>query len=229
VVARIACGGYSDWPFQPAASTRGSWARCRRHQARGPRCFSGSARHCIAHSLNGGGDRRGARLRLDGCPARASLLSCPGHRGIFLNARPLPAHGLETARGERRGLRPDEACTLGAGENQGYKYVRSPHRLRHVRTYAAARRRAEVYLSGGERRSVCELCKSRAVNEGWAREGTVPEYEEVPRSPDRRRLFLHRLRLRRDSGSRELATTSSVGDVNESVTSRPPTRGQETT
>jgi hypothetical protein len=36
----------------------------------------------IAHSLNGGGDRRGARLRLDG-PARASLLSCPGHREIF--------------------------------------------------------------------------------------------------------------------------------------------------
>ncbi len=30
-------------------------------------------------------------------------------------------------------------CSLGAGENQGYKYVRCPHRLRYLRTYAAAR------------------------------------------------------------------------------------------
>jgi hypothetical protein len=68
------------------------------------------------------------------------------------------------------------------------------------------------------------------VNEGWAREGTVPEYEEVsPKSSDRRRSFLHRLRLRRDPGSRERATTSPVDDVNESVTSPPPARGQVTT
>jgi hypothetical protein len=85
-----------------------------------------------------------------------------------------------------------------------------------------------VYLSGGARRSVCGLCKSRAVNEGWAPEGTVPEYREVPRSPDRRRSFLHRLRLRRDSGSRERATTSPVDDVDESTTSPPPTRAQDT-
>jgi hypothetical protein len=90
--------------------------------------------------------------------------------------------------------------------------------------------RAEVYLSGGARRLVCELCKSRAVNEGWAREGTVPESEEVsPKSPGRRRSFLDRLRLRRDSGARERATRSPVDEFNESATSPPPTRGQETT
>jgi hypothetical protein len=36
------------------------------------------------------------------------------------------------------------------------------------------------------------------------------------------------LRLRRDFGSRERATTSSVDDVNESTTSPPPTRAQDT-
>ena len=34
---------------------------------------------------------------------------------------------------------------------------------------------AEVYIDGGVRRSVCELCKSRALHEGWLREGTVPD------------------------------------------------------
>jgi hypothetical protein len=185
----------------------------------------------IAHSLNGGGDRRGARLRLDGCPARASLLSCPGYRGIFGNARPLPA---------RTASRPPVVSVAACGRMWS---VRSePVRTRDISTSDAPTacdicgrtllrgERAEVYLSGGARRSVCELCKSRAVNVGWAREGTVPESEEVsPKSPDRRRSFLHRLRPRRDSGSRERATTSPVDDVNESATSPPPTRAQETT
>ena len=39
---------------------------------------------------------------------------------------------------------------------------------------------AEVYIDGGVRRSVCELCKPRALNEGWLREGTVPQYDEQP-------------------------------------------------
>ncbi len=85
-----------------------------------------------------------------------------------------------------------------------------------------------MYVSGGARGSVCELCKSRAVNEGWVREGTVPEYDGGDTSSDRRRSFLHRLQPRRDSGSRERATTSLVDDVNESATSPPPTRAQDT-
>jgi hypothetical protein len=59
--------------------------------------------------------------------------------------------------------------------------------------------RADVYLSGGSRRSVCELCVSRAVHGGWVREGTVAEYDEDKSRVDRRRSLLSRLRPRRDS------------------------------
>jgi hypothetical protein len=57
---------------------------------------------------------------------------------------------------------------------------------------------AEVYVSGGSRRSVCELCTSRALNGGWVREGTVPEYDGSSDRIDRRRSFFSRLRSRRD-------------------------------
>ena len=57
--------------------------------------------------------------------------------------------------------------------------------------------RAEIYLSGGARRSVCELCTSRALHGGWVREGEVPEYDEASARPDRRRSLFGRLRSRR--------------------------------
>jgi len=56
--------------------------------------------------------------------------------------------------------------------------------------------RAQVYLDGTVRRSVCELCTSRAVSEGWVREGTVRSYEGRDGGPDRRRSLLGRLRRR---------------------------------
>jgi hypothetical protein len=58
--------------------------------------------------------------------------------------------------------------------------------------------RAEAYLAGESRRSVCELCTSRALNEGWIREGTVPSYQGATAPPDRRRSLLGRLRSRRE-------------------------------
>jgi hypothetical protein len=58
--------------------------------------------------------------------------------------------------------------------------------------------RAEIYLSGGSRRSVCELCTSRALHGGWLREGEVPEYDDSSARPDRRRSLFGRLRRRRD-------------------------------
>ena len=58
---------------------------------------------------------------------------------------------------------------------------------------------AEVYLDGGVRRSVCELCKSRALHEGWVREGTVPTYDAGEATSNRRGSLLHRLRRRRES------------------------------
>ncbi len=58
---------------------------------------------------------------------------------------------------------------------------------------------AEIYIDGGARRSVCELCKSRALQEGWVREGTMPTYEGNEASSARRGSFLSRLRRRRES------------------------------
>jgi hypothetical protein len=59
--------------------------------------------------------------------------------------------------------------------------------------------RAEIYLSGGTRRSVCELCTSRALHGGWVREGTVPDYEERGARIDRRRSLISRFRGWRDA------------------------------
>jgi hypothetical protein len=61
--------------------------------------------------------------------------------------------------------------------------------------------RAEVYLNGGVRRSVCELCTSRALHEGWIREGTTPPGDGREGRPDRRRSFLSRLLSRRDAAA----------------------------
>jgi hypothetical protein len=57
---------------------------------------------------------------------------------------------------------------------------------------------AAVYLNGGARHSVCELCTSRAVQGGWIREGTIPDYGETTARVDRRRSLLSRLRSRRE-------------------------------
>jgi hypothetical protein len=59
--------------------------------------------------------------------------------------------------------------------------------------------RAEIYLSGGTRRSVCELCTSRALHGGWVREGEVPAYDESSARPDRRRSLFGRRRPRRET------------------------------
>ena len=61
--------------------------------------------------------------------------------------------------------------------------------------------KAAVYLNGGARRSVCELCQERALHEGWIREGTTPAYSESDLGSDRRRSLLGRLRARRDNGA----------------------------
>jgi hypothetical protein len=61
---------------------------------------------------------------------------------------------------------------------------------------------ADTYLAGGARRAVCELCSSRALHEGWVREGSIASYEPVETSPERRSL-LGRLRTRRENGGFE--------------------------
>jgi hypothetical protein len=61
--------------------------------------------------------------------------------------------------------------------------------------------RAETYVGGGNRRSVCELCTSRALNEGWVREGTMPSFEGGSSDQDRRRSLFARMRTRRDTAN----------------------------
>jgi hypothetical protein len=59
--------------------------------------------------------------------------------------------------------------------------------------------RAEVYIAGGDRRSVCELCTSRALHEGWVREGTMPAIADSTTGTERRRSLLSRWRGRRET------------------------------
>ncbi|MDQ2759787.1 MAG: hypothetical protein M3Y17_04935 [Actinomycetota bacterium] len=70
--------------------------------------------------------------------------------------------------------------------------------------------RAEVYLNGASRRSVCELCKSRALEEGWSREGTIPAYGGGEDASQRRPSILHRLRQRREPAT--VPTPPALGD-----------------
>src|SRR3954468_3941003 len=60
---------------------------------------------------------------------------------------------------------------------------------------------ASVFLAGGARRLVCELCTPRAANEGWIREGVEQEELGVSaRGRERRGSFLSRLGSRREVG-----------------------------
>ena len=57
---------------------------------------------------------------------------------------------------------------------------------------------AEVFLAGGSRRMVCELCTARATHEGWIREGLDLSAGTRRAGSGRRRSLLSR--LRRDNG-----------------------------
>ncbi|HET9073818.1 MAG TPA: hypothetical protein VFN48_04505 [Solirubrobacteraceae bacterium] len=57
--------------------------------------------------------------------------------------------------------------------------------------------RAEVFLVGGARHQVCELCKPRALQEGWIREGSVPDYDLSALAQERRRSVFSRRRRNR--------------------------------
>jgi hypothetical protein len=80
--------------------------------------------------------------------------------------------------------------------------------------------RAEVYLNGTARRSVCELCKPRALHEGWVREGTLPDYDESGSSTERRRSLLSRLRARREATASARPSLDDELDVQSRAESR---------
>jgi hypothetical protein len=58
--------------------------------------------------------------------------------------------------------------------------------------------RAHPYLDRGTHRTVCELCRGRAEQEGWLPEGTVRTYDGAAGQRDRRRSMFGRLRRRRE-------------------------------
>ncbi len=94
--------------------------------------------------------------------------------------------------------------SVGTLENVKTRDIRTsdPHTVCDVCGRTLLRgERSEIYLHGGERRSVCELCKSRALHEGWIREGTVPDYNDGGARSERRRSLLSRLRARREAAS----------------------------
>jgi hypothetical protein len=82
--------------------------------------------------------------------------------------------------------------------------------------------RAEVYLNGGVRREVCELCTSRALHEGWIREGTMPPDDGREGRPDRRRSFLSRLLARRDAPARGAEPAVTIPEEFEQRVPEPP-------
>ncbi len=57
--------------------------------------------------------------------------------------------------------------------------------------------RTAVYINGGARKDVCELCEPRVLHEGWTREGTVAAYSDDGGRSERRTSLLGRLRGRR--------------------------------
>jgi len=83
--------------------------------------------------------------------------------------------------------------------------------------------RAEIYVNGGARRSVCELCKSRALHGGWVLEGTVPESDESSARVERRRSLFSRLRTRRDEAlAAEAPAAEAPAAADELSAERPP-------
>ncbi len=55
---------------------------------------------------------------------------------------------------------------------------------------------ADVYIDGGERRWVCDLCVPRALEDGWVREGTAPPVSPTNYGRERRRPLRQWLRAR---------------------------------
>jgi hypothetical protein len=83
--------------------------------------------------------------------------------------------------------------------------------------------RPDVFLGGGQRRMVCELCTPRATHEGWRRE--VEEQLASPRTqgPQRGRSLLGRLRQLREPA--RAADPQSTGATPPGLDLRAPTEG----
>jgi hypothetical protein len=82
--------------------------------------------------------------------------------------------------------------------------------------------KCEVFIGGGERRFVCDLCTARATNEGWVREGAGGDLALPSRGGDRGRSLLGRLRQRREAASSASAETPQNGARHRAPAPSPP-------
>jgi hypothetical protein len=87
--------------------------------------------------------------------------------------------------------------------------------------------RAEIYLNGGARRSVCDLCTARALHEGWIREGTALPGDGREAGSDRRRSLLSRLRGRREPSAPAEAPAPLRAEPEPAPPPEPPRRVRE--
>jgi hypothetical protein len=71
---------------------------------------------------------------------------------------------------------------------------------------------ADIFISGGSRRTVCELCTARAAHGGWIREGVDDSLGVRQRSRGGDRSILNRLRARREA-AREAWETANGQDA----------------
>jgi len=60
---------------------------------------------------------------------------------------------------------------------------------------------ANVFIAGGARRDVCELCTTRAAHEGWIRDGADAAPAPRPRGGERARSLMGRVRSRLETAT----------------------------
>jgi hypothetical protein len=90
--------------------------------------------------------------------------------------------------------------------------------------------RSEVFVHAGHRRTVCELCKPRAIQDGWKREGAMLDYSSAESAGERRAPL--RGRFRRGRGDAPAAKPTLDDALSEDpfaepapVSERPARRG----
>src|SRR4051794_29206675 len=80
-----------------------------------------------------------------------------------------------------------------------------------------------VFLAGGARRNVCELCTPRAAHEGWIREGVGDEALSAhQRGRDRGSSIFKRLRGGRNGHPRRRAPVEADGSAAPELVGAPP-------
>lgn len=60
--------------------------------------------------------------------------------------------------------------------------------------------KTDVFIGGGRRYNVCELCKPHALHQGWLREGAIPDFQGGSERMQRRRSLFGRRRNRPERG-----------------------------